>query len=142
MDVKQPGDLVYLLGRTRLELGGSEYYDLCGFLGRSVPEVDAFLCPQHFHPGQPGNNRKDLIASCHDLSDGGLGVALAESAFAGGLGLQVDSGRDKEAGAPFGMICCSSRKHPAVSWSRSNRKTTAGLNRFSAARILTESARF
>jgi phosphoribosylformylglycinamidine synthase len=34
-----------------------------------------------------------LIASCHDLSDGGLGVALAETAFAGGLGIEADLGK-------------------------------------------------
>jgi len=34
--------------------------------------------------------QQGLIASCHDLSDGGLGVALAESAFAGGFGIQAE----------------------------------------------------
>ncbi|MBN2427025.1 MAG: phosphoribosylformylglycinamidine synthase [Deltaproteobacteria bacterium] len=91
MDVKQAGDLVYLLGRTRPELGGSEYYDLCGFLGRSVPEVDAAYARNLFTLINRAQ-QEGLIASCHDLSDGGLGVALAESAFAGGLGLEIDLG--------------------------------------------------
>jgi len=89
MDVKKPGDLVYLLGRTRPELGGSEYYDLHGFLGRSVPEVDASYARNLFTLINRAQG-ESLIASCHDLSDGGLGVALAESAFAGGFGLKID----------------------------------------------------
>jgi len=89
MDVKDPGDLVYLLGTTRDEMGGSEYLAMLGELGKNVPNVDvaAALCRyrtlnQAFAEG--------LVASCHDLSDGGLGVALAESAFAGGFGIQAD----------------------------------------------------
>jgi phosphoribosylformylglycinamidine (FGAM) synthase-like enzyme len=31
-----------------------------------------------------------LVASCHDCSDGGLGIALIESAFSGGLGMNID----------------------------------------------------
>jgi phosphoribosylformylglycinamidine synthase len=89
MDVKQPGDAVYLLGRTRPELGGSEYYDLHGFLGRSVPEVEP-LYARHLFTLLNRAQQEGLVASCHDLSDGGLGVALAESAFAGGLGLDIE----------------------------------------------------
>jgi phosphoribosylformylglycinamidine synthase subunit PurSL len=89
MDVKQPGDHVYLLGRTRHELGGSEYYDMHGQLGRSVPEVDALYARNLFTLINRAQ-QEGLIASCHDLSDGGLGVALAESSFSGGFGLEID----------------------------------------------------
>ncbi|HKL25365.1 MAG TPA: AIR synthase-related protein, partial [Desulfuromonadales bacterium] len=92
MDVKRPGDLVYLLGRTRDELGGSEYLAAQGELGRSVPEVDADVALQRYRSVNLAQ-RDGLLASCHDLSDGGLGVALAESAFAGGFGLDVDLDR-------------------------------------------------
>ena len=89
MDAKRPGDLVYVLGLTRPELGASEYYALHGFIGNVVPRV------------VPGRNlalyralhgaiRRRLVDSCHDCSDGGLGVALAETAFAGGFGMEVD----------------------------------------------------
>lgn len=89
MDVKRPGDLVYLLGITRDELGASEYYALSGQVGRNVPQVDAGYALNLF---QTINRAQDegLLASCHDLSDGGLGVALAETAFAGGYGIHVD----------------------------------------------------
>jgi phosphoribosylformylglycinamidine synthase len=89
MDVKQPGDLLYLLGLTRDELGGSEYYAMFGEIGNSVPRVDAPTAIKRYRT----INRAQLlglVASCHDLSEGGLGVALAEIAFAGGLGLKVD----------------------------------------------------
>jgi len=89
MDVKKPGHLVYLLGITRNELGASEYYDHLGFLGANVPRVDAAyafdLYSRYLQAVEAG-----LVASCHDLSDGGLGVALAEKAFAGGFGIRAD----------------------------------------------------
>ena len=44
MDVKQPGDLVLVLGETRAELGGSEYYAMHGAIGNRVPQVER-TCP-------------------------------------------------------------------------------------------------
>jgi phosphoribosylformylglycinamidine synthase len=89
MDAKRPGDLVYLLGVTRNELGGSEYYDMLGHLGKNVPTVDANAALRRYRTLNRAQ-QQSLLASCHDLSDGGLGVALAETAFAGGFGIQVD----------------------------------------------------
>ncbi|ORJ53712.1 phosphoribosylformylglycinamidine synthase subunit PurS [Geothermobacter hydrogeniphilus] len=89
MDVKRPGDLVYLLGVTRDELGGSEYYAAHGELGRNVPKVDAGYALDLYKRLNRAQ-RQGLVASCHDLSDGGLGVALAEKAFAGGFGIRAD----------------------------------------------------
>ncbi len=89
MDAKAPGDKVYVLGITRDELGGSEYYDMLGHLGRNVPQVDSTSAMQRYRTVNVAQDQQ-LIASCHDLSDGGLGVALAETAFAGGFGMQID----------------------------------------------------
>lgn len=89
MDAKTPGDLVYLLGITRDELGGSEYYALHNHVGRNVPVVDAAAALARYRAVNAAQ-AQGLIASCHDLSDGGLGVALAETAFAGGCGIDVD----------------------------------------------------
>ncbi len=88
MDAKRAGDLVYLLGRTEDELGGSEYYALHGELGANVPKVDAPGAMLRYRTVNAAQ-QQGLIASCHDLSDGGLAVALAETAFAGGLGIDV-----------------------------------------------------
>ncbi len=89
MDVKNVGDLVYVLGATRKELGASEFFASYGELGASVPQVDpasAFDRYKKLHSAMQDR----LVASAHDISDGGLAVALAEKAFAGGLGICAD----------------------------------------------------
>ena len=89
MDVKKPGDLVYVLGKTFRELGGSEWYALRGAIGNGVPRVHAETA-KALYEALGRAIRAGLVASCHDCSDGGLGVALAETAFAGGFGLTVE----------------------------------------------------
>lgn len=89
MEAKQPGDLVYLVGVTRNELGGSEYYDLFEYLGRNVPTVDpaAFL---PLYRALESAIRRGLAASCHGLYRGGLAVHAALVAFGGDCGLRLD----------------------------------------------------
>ncbi|HLZ19840.1 MAG TPA: AIR synthase-related protein, partial [Smithellaceae bacterium] len=89
MDAKRPQDLVYILGETRDELGGSEWFAQNGAVGNKVPQVDAKKAMKLYRSLNKAI-RAGLVASCHDCSDGGLAVALAETAFAGGLGLNVD----------------------------------------------------
>jgi phosphoribosylformylglycinamidine synthase len=89
MDVKDAGDAVYVLGDTYDELGGSEYYDELGFIGNKVPEVDHERAKKLYFALHEAME-KGLVASCHDVSDGGLGVSLAEAAFAGCLGMDCD----------------------------------------------------
>jgi phosphoribosylformylglycinamidine synthase len=88
MDAKKSGDLVYIIGFTKNELGGSEYYHLKGFLGKNVPNVDPVSAKKTYKALNRITERK-LVASIHDCSDGGLGVALAETAFSGGLGMDI-----------------------------------------------------
>jgi phosphoribosylformylglycinamidine synthase len=92
MDAKRDRDLVYVLGITRPEMGGSEYWAWQGFVGNGAPAVDpdAFLT---YYRLLEAATARGLVASCHDCSDGGLAVALAETAFAGGLGMWVDLDR-------------------------------------------------
>jgi phosphoribosylformylglycinamidine synthase len=89
MDVKQAGDAVYMVGETFDELGGSEYYALHGWIGNRVPRVDAARAWDRYRALSRAI-ASGLVGSCHDCSDGGLGVALAESCFSGGLGAEVD----------------------------------------------------
>jgi len=89
MDVKRPGDIVYLLGRTADELGGSELLALKGAVGNKVPKVDAADAYKRYRAYHQAVMAA-AVASCHDLSDGGLAVAAAESAFAGGYGMTID----------------------------------------------------
>ena len=90
-DLKAPGDLVFVLGKTRDETGGSEYFRERGAVGNNVPQVDAIRAQKLYRALHSAINA-GLVRSCHDISDGGLGCALAESAFGGGMGLDVDLG--------------------------------------------------
>ncbi len=89
MDFKGPGNLIYIVGLTKEEMGGSHYYELLKYIGNSVPTVNA------------AEGRKTMLAlssaikngfvrACHDLSEGGLAVALAEMAFAGEIGAKIN----------------------------------------------------
>ncbi len=89
MDVKRAGDIVYLLGATSNELGGSEYLAMQGMVGNRVPKVDTATALERYR-AYLATVDAGLVASCHDLSDGGLAVAAAESAFSGGFGMRLD----------------------------------------------------
>ncbi|WP_201979040.1 AIR synthase-related protein [Hymenobacter rubidus] len=88
-DFKQADDVVYLLGETHDELGGSEFYALHGQLGANVPKVD-FEKAKALYTLVGQANDQNLIQSCHDLSDGGLAVALAECTFGYNCGASID----------------------------------------------------
>lgn len=88
MDAKSPGDTVYVVGKTYDEMGGSHYYHVRGFIGNSVPIVRPV-------EGKAGMEKlseaisRGLVRACHDCSEGGIGVAAAEMAFAGGYGMTL-----------------------------------------------------
>jgi phosphoribosylformylglycinamidine synthase len=89
LDAKSPGDRVYIVGITRNELGGSEYYEHLGHVGLNVPTVD----PRGFaaaYRAVAEAGKKGLLASCHGIYRGGLAVHLALVAMGGELGLTVD----------------------------------------------------
>jgi phosphoribosylformylglycinamidine synthase subunit PurSL len=89
MDAKCAEDLIYILGETRNELGGGEYYQLMGKVGLLVPEVNSqvsLALYRAFHEAL----MKGLVASAHTVARGGLGVHLALVAMAGDLGMEVD----------------------------------------------------
>ena len=92
-EFKQAGDLIYLVGKTYDELGGSEFYKLFGELGANVPRVRRDEARRIYSKTMRAN-RAGLIVSAHDISDGGLAVALAESAFGGGFGALIDLPND------------------------------------------------
>jgi phosphoribosylformylglycinamidine synthase len=88
MDAKKSGSFIYMAGETLDELGGSEYFALNGFVGNSAPKVNPKNAKVLFERLNKAISL-DLVRSCHDLSEGGLGVALAEMAFSGALGMTV-----------------------------------------------------
>ncbi|MHC4365007.1 MAG: AIR synthase-related protein, partial [Planctomycetota bacterium] len=89
MDAKRASNLLFVVGETKNELGGSRYYKIHGQLGANVPKVDLEMAPKIAERISEAIARS-LIVSCHDCSEGGLAVALAEMAFAGGLGVEAD----------------------------------------------------
>lgn len=96
-DFKNAGDTIYLLGSTSRELGGSELAEELGVSTAHVPQVDALAARTRYRTLFKAIN-SGLISACHDCSDGGLGVALAEMALAGRLGCEVDLACAQRAG--------------------------------------------
>ena len=88
MDVKAPNNLIYVVGQTFKELGGSEYYRLKGHLGKTVPKVRSDQAVKTFEAITEAIDL-GLVKACHDLSEGGLAVAAAEMAFAGEYGIEL-----------------------------------------------------
>jgi len=95
-DLKSPGERLYLLGITRDELGGSEYYALLGelaggarWIGRQVPRVDAGLNLRLYTAFHQAVGL-GLVSAAAGLGAGGLAFALARMALAGNLGAEID----------------------------------------------------
>jgi phosphoribosylformylglycinamidine synthase len=89
MELKHQGDVLYLIGVTKPELGGSEYYRLHGELGGSVPRLNPEVNIMTYRRLLKTMDR-GFVQACHDCSDGGLGVAVSEMAFTGDLGLELE----------------------------------------------------
>jgi phosphoribosylformylglycinamidine synthase II len=90
MDLKQAGDLLFLVGTTREELAGSPLSDLgCDLSGATLPQVDLAAAARIF-PAVHRAIRSGAVSACHDVSEGGVAVAAAEMAIAGRIGLQLD----------------------------------------------------
>lgn len=96
IDAKKAGNLVYVLGFTKEELGGSEYFRMLGeqtrgeaFVGNTVPRVDSNI-NKGIYRAFYSAVEKGLVASCASVELGGLGVALAKTSVGGRLGMEVD----------------------------------------------------
>jgi phosphoribosylformylglycinamidine synthase len=96
IDPKFEGDLVYVLGFTHNELGGSEYYAMKGeqergkrYIGNTAPRVDAEINSKMYQAFSKVTE-EGLVASAISIHRGGLGAALAKSAIAGQLGMDVE----------------------------------------------------
>ncbi|MBU1341866.1 MAG: phosphoribosylformylglycinamidine synthase [Proteobacteria bacterium] len=89
MDPKVAGDLVYVLGSTANELGGSEYYEVYNETGLNVPQVDFDKFKVIYRALQTAIET-ELVASCHAVARGGIGIHLSYMAMAGGLGLDIN----------------------------------------------------
>lgn len=93
--LKASGNKLFLLGDRKDELGASEFYELLGYLGKNVPQEDFKQVTNEIYSVIDGVDQ-GVIESCHDISEGGLFVTLAEMTMptprkgGGKLGMKVD----------------------------------------------------
>jgi phosphoribosylformylglycinamidine synthase II len=124
MDFKESGNPIYAIGTTRNELGGSHYSLVANLLGGQVPTVDPDKARVTFAAMHDAIMR-GLVRACHDLSEGGLAAAVAEMAFAGGLGATIIADD---------MHCSSDVADPvALLFSESNTRFLCEVNAAAAA---------
>jgi len=93
-DLKKEGNLLFLVGETKEEFGGSAVYRRYGGKGGVVPEV----IPERLKRSMDEMHAammKGLVRSCHDVSDGGIAVAIAEMCLGGNIGAYVKTGYDR-----------------------------------------------
>jgi len=89
MDLKEEGNLIYVIGETKDEMGGSHYNLINNCVGNNAPIVDAKAGLKIFNKMNEAV-RLGLLKACHDLSEGGIAVSLAEMAFSAGLGVEAE----------------------------------------------------
>ncbi|MBI2549743.1 phosphoribosylformylglycinamidine synthase subunit PurL [Candidatus Woesearchaeota archaeon] len=91
MDIKKEGSSIYAIGETKDEMGGSHYSELVGLGLESgnVPTIDAAKSKATFAAVEEAIKEK-IVLACHDISEGGMAVALTEMCFAGGIGAEVE----------------------------------------------------
>lgn len=89
LDAKRVGDLVYVLGATRAELGGSEYYAMFRKIGNTVPQVDAATAVE-LYTRVSCSTEQELCHSLHTPAIGGLALGFAKVAMGGRLGMDIN----------------------------------------------------
>ncbi|MCD6040184.1 MAG: purL [Gammaproteobacteria bacterium] len=87
-NLQQIDSILLLVGERRDECGGSVYYDLFGELGAHVPQPDLTKIAAEIQAVTTAI-QQGLILSAHDISEGGLAVALAEMSFNNEIGVQI-----------------------------------------------------
>ncbi|MCK5559632.1 MAG: phosphoribosylformylglycinamidine synthase subunit PurL [Thermoplasmata archaeon] len=123
MDFKSPGSLVYIIGETKYELGGSHYWDLYGYIGNNIPTIDTKRV-KHTTDSIIQAMDKGLIKACHDCSEGGLAVAAAEMAFAGEIGVELELGK-----VPVSADVASRSRNDIILFSESNTRFIVEVSR-------------
>lgn len=88
-EFKKSGDFIYVVGKTREEMGGSAFYRLFGGVGNNPPKV-RFEENIPIYRALTAAISEGLVASAHDISEGGLVVTFAESAIGADCGAEID----------------------------------------------------
>ncbi|HEC79590.1 MAG TPA: phosphoribosylformylglycinamidine synthase subunit PurL [candidate division WOR-3 bacterium] len=120
MDLKEEGSELYLIGVTKEELGGSEYFKYLGIKGGKVPGVDLKAAPEIMRRLHRAIEQ-GLVLSCHDLSEGGLGLCIAEMAMSGDIGAEIDLDRVVYDGVK--------KRHDFILFSESNTRFLVEISR-------------
>ncbi|MEE9525802.1 MAG: AIR synthase-related protein [Candidatus Woesearchaeota archaeon] len=89
MDLKIPRDLIYVIGETKDECGGSEFYKAFEKIGAKSPKVDAEKSRRLYELIYE-LHKKDMFSACAAVGKGGLLIALAKMAIAGAVGAETD----------------------------------------------------
>jgi len=123
-DLKGKGNSLYLVGDTKDEMGGSLLFRKFGGSGGDVPDVDTAnlkkLMGKMLRAMDAG-----LAESCHDPSDGGFAVAMAEMCIAGGIGAVIDLSKIK--GADLVKLYSESNTRWIVEVAKENEKAFKGI---------------
>ncbi|WP_229807124.1 phosphoribosylformylglycinamidine synthase subunit PurL [Actinoplanes lobatus] len=122
---KAGGDLLFLLGETRVELSGSEWaWVTHGHLGGRPPKVD-LAAEQALAKVMAQASRSGLVSAAHDLSDGGLAQVLVESTLRRGIGAKVTFPEDGN--SPFVHLFSESASRVLVAVPRGHDKAFLAL---------------
>ncbi len=88
-DFKKDGNPVYIINETRQEMGGSLYYDIMNVKSTIVPKVNFEILKKSVDRMLRAMDER-IILSCHDVSEGGLAVTIAEMSMGGNIGADVN----------------------------------------------------
>ena len=89
MNFQKNNSLIFMVGERKDECGGSAYYNLYGELGKNIPRPDLDEVKKQIFAVTDSID-KEIILSCHDISDGGLALALSEMTFHNNIGCDVN----------------------------------------------------
>jgi phosphoribosylformylglycinamidine synthase len=87
-NLKKEGNLIYILGFTKPQLGASQYFRNLKIKGGTVPKIDKKIAKKIFEKLSEAIEKR-LVISCHDLSEGGLAVAVAEMCIGANRGANI-----------------------------------------------------
>ncbi len=123
VDIKEAGDFLYVIGETKEELGGSEYYRSRGVeVGGIVPRTDPEVLIRSMDALRDAMDA-GLIASCHDVSEGGLAVAVCEMLIGGNIGASIDiRGMNPELRIDYKMFSESNSRWVVEVWKEGKRR--------------------
>ncbi len=129
VDVKEASNFIYVIGETKEELGGSEYYRIRGVEGGIVPRTDPEVLMQSMNALREAM-QVGLIASCHDISEGGLAIAVCEMLIGGDIGASIDiAGMNPELRSVYKLFSESNTRWVVEVWREEARRFEELMNK-------------